>query len=142
MAFASFDNRAAGAPQAEINMVPLIDVMLVLLVIFIVAAPMLTHSVPLDLPKASSTATLPETHRVTLSIDAGRQIYWDGQVIDAAQLDGRLKQQALSHPETQLQLHADRQVPYGSVAEVLAAAARAHLTRVAFVSDPSAPAAK
>ena len=135
MAFASLNNQGAGAPQAEINMVPLIDVMLVLLVIFIVAAPMLTHSVPVNLPKASSAATQVAPQRVTVSISESGQVFWEHSAVSAVELDVRMKQ-AASQPDTQVLLHADHRVSYGTVAQTLAAASRVGLTHIAFVSEP------
>ena len=84
MAFASFDNRSAGAPMAEINMVPLIDVMLVLLVIFIITAPMMSNAVKLDLPQTSAAQLPPEKNKIELSIDATGALFWDGELIDKA----------------------------------------------------------
>ena len=81
MAFASFDGRNGGAPMSDINMVPLIDVMLVLLVIFIVTAPLLTHAVKLDLPKVSSTANQLKPDKIEFAIDAVGQRYWNGEAV-------------------------------------------------------------
>ena len=81
MAFASFDDKRGGAPVAEINMVPLIDVMLVLLVIFIVAAPLLTQSVKLDLPKASAQPTQPQPDAIQLSLNAEGVLFWNGKAL-------------------------------------------------------------
>src|SRR5207342_8750 len=91
MAFGSFDSAGSSSrPLAEINMVPLIDVMLVMLVIFIITAPLLTHSVKLDLPKASSTNNLTKPDNIQLAIDAGGKFYWNGEIVDRAGLRQRL----------------------------------------------------
>src|SRR5947207_12134967 len=79
MAFASFDRKSSSQPMAEINMVPLIDVVLVLLVIFIVTAPLLTNAVKLDLPKATSTADIQKPEKIEFAIDAGGQLFWNGE---------------------------------------------------------------
>ena len=79
MAFASFDRKSSNQPMAEINMVPLIDVVLVLLVIFIVTAPLLTNAVKLDLPKATSTADIQKPEKIEFAIDAGGQLFWNGE---------------------------------------------------------------
>ncbi|HLA35584.1 MAG TPA: biopolymer transporter ExbD [Rhodocyclaceae bacterium] len=141
MAFGSFsdgDGDGDGA-LAEINMIPLIDVMLVLLVIFIVTAPLLTHAVKVDLPKASSTPNSPPPESVQLSIDAATQMYWNGARVDAAELERQLKQAAARTPPPELHLRAERTTPYETLAQVMAAAARSGVTRIGFVTEPSAP---
>jgi biopolymer transport protein ExbD len=85
MAFASFDSKNASAPMAEINMVPLIDVMLVLLVIFIVTAPLLTQAVKLDLPKASSQPNQAKAEKIEFAIDATGALFWNGEPVDRAE---------------------------------------------------------
>src|SRR6188508_365241 len=104
MAFASFDkNRSAGAPLAEINMVPLIDVMLVLLVIFIITAPLLTHAVKIDLPKASSAPNV--THEnVQVAIRANGEVHWNGQPVESSQLASRMSAAARLDPQPELHL--------------------------------------
>ncbi len=136
MAFGSFGKGGEGAPMAEINMVPLIDVMLVLLVIFMVTAPLLTHAVKIDLPKAASQPNLTRPDHVSLSIDASGAALWNGEAVSRTELDARLARSAAQIPQPELHLRADRSVQYQAVAEVLAAAARAKLTRIGFVSDP------
>ncbi len=138
MAFASFDGRRGAQPTAEINMVPLIDVMLVLLVIFIVTAPLLTHAVRLDLPRASSAAHEPPPQRVELAIDAAGQRFWNGEPVSRDEAAARLRAQGQHEPRPELQLRADQRVPYGDVAQTLADAATAGLTRIGFVSVPDA----
>jgi biopolymer transport protein ExbD len=138
MAFGSFDSRNAGArPMAEINMVPLIDVMLVLLVIFIITAPLLTHAVKLDLPKAASTPNLTKPDNIQLAIDEASRLHWNGEVVDRAVLRERLTAAGKLEPQPEVHLRADRTTPYEAVAQVLADSAKAGLTRIGFVSDPS-----
>ena len=79
MAFGSFDRRSSSQPMAGINMVPLIDVALVLLVIFIVTAPLLTHAVKLDLPKATSNADIQKPEKVEFAIDGQGALFWNGE---------------------------------------------------------------
>lgn len=122
-------------PAAEINMVPLIDVMLVLLVIFMVAAPLMTHAVKLDLPQASSTAAAP-SEKISLSVDAAGQWFWEGQACDAVTLQGKLRHLGQTAPSTELHLYADRSTPYAVLAEVMAAASTAGLQKIGFVSTP------
>ena len=99
MAFGTFDaGGPATRPMAEINMIPLIDVMLVLLVIFIVAAPLLTHAVKLELPKAASAPAVTKPESVRLAIDAARRLYWNGAPVDRAELRERLAAAGRSFP--------------------------------------------
>jgi biopolymer transport protein ExbD len=137
MAFASFDDKRGGAPLAEINMVPLIDVMLVLLVIFIVTAPLLSHSVKLELPKASAQAiSTPPAEKVELSIDANGVRYWNGQALTREELVVRLVVEGAKPTTPELHLRADQAVPYRAVAETLADASKAGVSKISFVTDP------
>ncbi len=137
MAFGSFDSVGASSrPLAEINMVPLIDVMLVMLVIFIITAPLLTHSVKLDLPKASSTNNLTKRDNIQLAIDAAGKLYWNGEELDRAGLRQHLETAAKADPQPEVHLHADKTTPYQALAEVLADTAKVGLTRIGLVSDP------
>jgi len=138
MSFASLDDDGNEA-LAEINMIPLIDVMLVLLVIFIVTAPLLTHAVKVDLPKASSSANLTKPDNVQLAIDGTGQAYWNGEAVAAAALQDKLRAAAARTPQPELHLRAERRTPYENVAEVMSAAARAGLTRIGFVTEPRTP---
>ena len=139
MAFASMNDDDSNEALAEINMIPLIDVMLVLLVIFIVTAPLLTHAVKMDLPKTSSSANLTKPDNVQLAIDGDGRVYWNGEVVVATVLDQRLQAAAALTPQPELHLRADRGTPYEKVADVMSASARAGLTRIGFVTDPSRP---
>jgi len=139
MTFGSLSSADADGDLAEINMIPLIDVMLVLLVIFIVTAPLLTHAVKVDLPKASSAPNLTQPENVQLAIDAASQIYWNGTPVGADELAGLMKAAALREPQPELHLRAERLTPYEKVAAVMSAAAREGLTRIGFVTEPRAP---
>jgi biopolymer transport protein ExbD len=139
MAFASFDNKSAGAPMAEINMVPLIDVMLVLLVIFIVTAPLLTHAVKLELPQASSQPNRPPPQKVELAIDAAGARFWNGEPVTRQEAARRFAAEGAKQPQPEIHLKADQNVAYRLVAETLADTARAGLSKVGFVSEPEAP---
>ena len=134
MAFASFDASRSSAPMSEINMVPLIDVMLVLLVIFIVTAPLLTNSVPLELPRTNAAATETQPETIEFSIDASGNLYWDGQSVSRDEAGVRLAEAARRDPQPALHLRADGAVPYRFVAETLADASRAGLARIGFIS--------
>ena len=136
MAFASFDAKHSGAPMSEINMVPLIDVMLVLLVIFIVTAPLLTHSIRIDLPKASAQVNLEKPETVTLSIDAVGGLYWNDTLISDAQLAINLIDAARRKPQPELHLRAERTTQYQKLAEVMAAAQNAGVNKIGFITEP------
>jgi biopolymer transport protein ExbD len=136
MAFASLSDSDDNEALAEINMVPLIDVMLVLLVIFIVTAPLLTHAVKVDLPKASSAPNLTKPDNVQVAIDARGQVFWNGQPVDAAALATHIRAAAALSPQPELHLRAERATPYEKVAQVMSAAARQGLSRIGFVTEP------
>ncbi|MCW7539980.1 biopolymer transporter ExbD [Aquabacterium sp. A7-Y] len=136
MAFASFDNKSSGAPMAEINMVPLIDVMLVLLVIFIVTAPLLTHAVKLDLPKATAEANQLKPEKVEFAIDASGTRFFNGEVVSREEAIKRFATEGARQPQPEVHLRADQNVPYRYVAETLADASKAGLSKIGFVSEP------
>ncbi|MDP2154732.1 MAG: biopolymer transporter ExbD [Sulfuricella sp.] len=137
MAFASLEAGDDNEPLAEINMVPLIDVMLVLLIIFMVTAPLLTHAVKVDLPKASSAPNLTQPNNVHLAIDAENRTFWNGEPIAPEQLAQRLAAAAALQPQPELHIRAERTTPYEKVAQVMSEAARQGLVRIGFVTDPS-----
>lgn len=139
MAFASFDSKNANAPVADINMVPLIDVMLVLLVIFIITAPLLTHAVKLELPQASSQVNETPPEKVEFAIDATGALYWNGERVERAEAARRFEVEAKKQPQPEIHLRADQSVAYRLVAQTLADASRAGLTKVGFVSEPDTP---
>ena len=139
MAFASFDSKRGGAPMAEINMVPLIDVMLVLLVIFIVTAPLLTHAVKLDLPKVSSAANELKPDKIEFAIDAAGQRFWNGEPLTRAEAAQRFVAEGAKPNQPEVHLRADQAVAYRLVAETLADASKAGLSKVGFVSEPERP---
>ena len=125
-------------PMAEINVTPLVDVTLVLLVVFIIAAPLLTYAIKLDLPAAQAAPAGPAPAAIDVSIDAAGTLYWNGTVVDAAGLEARLKKAAAATPQPELHLRADRAVRYEVVAQLMSAAQRAGLQHIGFVTDPAA----
>ena len=137
MAFGSFDRKTSSQPMAEINMVPLIDVVLVLLVIFIVTAPLLTNVVKLDLPKASSNADIQKPEKVEFAIDANGGLFWKGERITREEAIVRFAEAGRQRPQPEVYLRADQNVPYRYVAETLADASKGGLSKVAFVSEPA-----
>ncbi len=137
MAFGGFSRSGESAPMAEINMIPLIDVMLVLLVIFIITAPLLTHSVKIDLPKASSQPNLTQPENIQLAIRATGEVFWNGAAVDTRALSARMVDAAKLNPPPEIHLRADRTTEYQKVAEVMSAAAKAGLTRIGFITEPA-----
>jgi biopolymer transport protein ExbD len=136
MAFGGLSSQRGAQPVAEINMIPLIDVMLVLLVIFIVTAPLLTHAVKIDLPRASSEVNMPKRENIHLSIDAAGQVFWNGEAINDDALKTRMATSATQQPQPELHIRADGELAYKRVVSVMSGAARAGLTRIGFVTDP------
>jgi biopolymer transport protein ExbD len=134
MAFASFDSSRSGTPMAEINMVPLIDVMLVLLVIFIVTAPLLTNTVKLDLPRADASATDNKPDKIEFAIDAIGNLYWNSEPVSRPDAASRFAEAATRQPQPELHVRADRSVAYHHVAETLADASKAGLSKIGFIS--------
>src|SRR5882757_8051431 len=137
MAFGSFDRKTSSQPMAEINMVPLIDVVLVLLVIFIVTAPLLTNAVKLDLPKATSTADIQKPEKVEFAIDATGSLFWNGERLSREDAVASFVEAGAQRPQPEIYLRADQNVAYRYVAEMLADASKAGLSKIAFVSEPA-----
>jgi len=135
MAIGSFNGRNQQAPMAEMNVVPLVDVMLVLLVIFIVTAPLLTHAVKIDLPKVSSSANITKPEHIEFAIRENGELFWNGEPVTLAELQPRFAAEAKRQPQPELHLRADRNARYDSVAKVMSAAAKAGLTRIGFVTN-------
>jgi biopolymer transport protein ExbD len=138
MAFGGFDQRAPHqAPMAEINTTPLVDVMLVLLVIFIITAPLMTHAIRLDLPNAPAPVSAERTETIRLSIDAAGGLHGNDQALpDLETLHQRLSVASARQPKPELHLRADRDTRYQRIAEVMSAAQRAGIEQIGFVTDP------
>src|SRR4030095_846255 len=107
MAFGGFQRNGTDATMAEINMIPLIDVMLVLLVIFIITAPLLTHAVKVDLPRAASQPNLTRPDNIQLAIRESGEIYWNGEVVDRAALASRMTASGRLDPQPEVHIRAD-----------------------------------
>ncbi len=137
MAFGGFSKNQSSQPMAEINMVPLIDVMLVLLVIFIVAAPLMTHAVRVELPKASSTPEESKPEVVHLTVDSAGNVYWNDIKVDEAAWRANMAQAAAKPTRPELHLRADGSIAYRHVAGLMADAARAGLDKIGFVTEPA-----
>ena len=138
MAFGRLERTPGPQPMSDINMTPLVDVMLVLVVILIITAPLLASSVRLDLPKTEAAKPSDAAYSVTVVLDKSGKAFVDDKPATNEQLAQRLTQAAKINPETEIQLRADAAVPYGRVVEVMGAAQKAGLNRIGFVADPSA----
>jgi biopolymer transport protein ExbD len=138
MAFASFDSSKGAAPMAEINMVPLIDVMLVLLVIFIITAPLLTQAVKLELPKATSQVNDLKPEKIDFAIDAAGALYWNGETVTRAEAQQRFAAAGAKSAQPEVHLRADQGVAYRYVAQTLADSSKAGLTKIGFISEAEA----
>lgn len=125
--------------SAEINIVPLVDVILVLLVIFIVTAPLMTSSLKLDLPKTEGAQPSDSPRFIALAIDDSGQLFVGDEKVGAEQLLQRAREAAQRDPATEVHLRADKRVPYGRVAELIGLVQQAGLSRVGFVTEPAAP---
>ncbi len=136
MAFGSFNHHRQKEAMADINVTPMVDVMLVLLVIFIISAPMFTNAVQLELPKAQAKSLQQQADTVTVAIDAAGALYWNNDALQAGELEQRLAEAAGLPQQPELQLRADKDTRYEVVAQVMAAAQSHGLTRIGFVTDP------
>nr|WP_236600081.1 biopolymer transporter ExbD [Ramlibacter alkalitolerans] len=123
----------------EINMTPLVDVMLVLLIVFIITVPVMKHSVNIDLPRATSTPQDAKPETIRLSVDAQGSYYWNEQPIAEGELLPRLQAEARREPQPELHLRGDKDARYERVAQALAAAQRSGLRRIGFVTEPKTP---
>ncbi len=133
MAFQLGDNDAQGLN--EMNLIPLIDVMLVLMIIFLLTATVLNPTVPLDLPKTSAALNEQPPEAIQISIDKDAGIFWDDEAISIDELQLRLQQEVGQGKDPAVQLRADKDSKYDNVAQVLAAASQAGLTKIAFVNE-------
>ena len=121
---------------SEINMIPFIDVMLVLLIIFIITVPVIKHAVNIDLPRASNEKVLDKPENVRLSVDAEGVYYWNELRVEDADFEQRLAQTAAQEPQPELHIRGDKAVRYERVAQAMAAAQRAGVRKIGFVTDP------
>ena len=136
MAFGGLLNEAGDGDNAEINMIPLIDVMLVLLVIFIITAPLMTHSVKVDLPRAASTPTPEKPMTLQVSITGENLVYVGNDTVDRNGLEQKFREAVAQDANVEMHLKADRNTRYETVAETMSAARRAGLTKIGFVTQP------
>ena len=134
--FGRMEPRTGSAPMAEINMTPLIDVMLVLLVIFMITAPLMVSTIKVDLPQASASAAVDASvPPLAVTMDQEGGVYVRDQPLSGPALERALRAAAEQNPGTEVQLRADSTVPYGRVVEFMAVAHGAGLSRVGFVAQ-------
>ena len=142
MAFGRLASHKPDAPMSEINVTPMVDVMLVLLVIFILTAPLMTSAIRLDLPSAEGSEAGASPQAVSLVIDAQGTVYWNDKAIAPEALRLHLTEAAKRNPHTELELRADESVPYGRVVETMGLAQKAGLSRIGFVAQTVLPSAR
>ena len=135
MAFGRLQSSKPDAPMSEINVTPMVDVMLVLLVIFILTAPFMTSAIRLDLPQSEGGEAGAAPQAVSLVVDAQGALYLNDQPISPQALRQRLATIAQRNPNTELELRADQSVPYGRVVEAMGLAQKAGLSRIGFVAQ-------
>jgi biopolymer transport protein ExbD len=138
MAFGGFERQTGPSqPMADINVTPLVDVMLVLLVIFIITAPLLSYAIKLDLPNDAAPASEPAPATIKLSIDAAGAIYWEGVLVSDADLAARMTAAAKATTLPEVHLRADKATRYERISFVLSTAQQAGLAKIGFVTEPA-----
>ncbi|OGB04272.1 MAG: biopolymer transporter ExbD [Burkholderiales bacterium RIFCSPHIGHO2_12_FULL_69_20] len=138
MAFGRLERGGSSQPMSDINMTPLIDVMLVLLVIFIITAPLMSSSLRLDLPKTAGAKPTDAPAFVTVAVNPQGQLFWGDEAVSGEQLKARIRESAQRNPATEVQLRADQQVPYGRIAELIGLVQDGGLVRIGFVTESAA----
>lgn len=139
MAFGSFDSKGPGTTMSEINMVPLIDVMLVLLVIFIITAPLLSHSIRINVPQVTAQPVEQQPRVIDLAIDPSGAVFWNEQPVALDDLESLFAAESAADPQPEVRIRADMDTRYGELAQVMGAARRAGMKRLGFVTQPAAP---
>ena len=139
MSFGRLERTPGNAPMGDINMTPLIDVMLVLLVIFIITAPLMVSAVKVELPKAAAVSSQNPVVRLEITLTQAGEIFLNEKALTPQALQEAFNQAALRNPETEIQLRADTAVPYGRVVALMGQAHQAGLNRIGFVSELSPP---
>jgi biopolymer transport protein TolR len=135
MSFGRLERTQSSKPMSDINMTPLVDVMLVLVVIFIITAPLMTSAIKLDLPKTEAAKPVATPKFVAIVVDKSGQIFLNDQVTSLTQLTESLTKTAQLSKDTEVQLRADEAVPYGKVVEIMGVAQKAGLNRIGFVTE-------
>jgi biopolymer transport protein TolR len=132
-----------GAPgrttMSEINVTPMVDVMLVLLIIFMVTAPLIQQGVKVNLPETRAAPVESNEKKLVLSVDASRRVFLGDVEVPLDDLEEKLKTNAKAQADKEVYLHADKEIPYGVVVEVMAAAQRAGIANLGMITDPVSP---
>ena len=123
-------------PMVEPNVIPLVDIMLVLLIIFIITIPVMTHAVKIDLPRETNQPTVTKPENINLSIDFDGTIYWNESMIDHSTLLNYILQEAVKDPQPEVHIRADKRVRYEYVADVLFNPQRGGLMKIGFIAEP------
>ncbi|HWX00785.1 biopolymer transporter ExbD [Collimonas sp.] len=137
MAFGGFNDNQNQAPMADINITPMVDVMLVLLVIFIITAPLFTHAIKVDLPSAQSAPAPEKPETISLSIDRSGKMFWNNDPVTESELADRIVASAQRQPQPELQLRADKDTRYEILAQVMSLAQNNGLAKIGFVTVPA-----
>jgi len=137
MAFGSFDSKNSSHTMSEINMVPLIDVMLVLLVIFIITAPMLSHSIKINIPQATAQPVEQEPMIIDLAVNEMGQLFWNEQPVMIEQLVEKFRVEAVQEPQPELRIRADQDTRYEILAQVMSSAKLAGMKKLGFITRPA-----
>ncbi|MFM2185566.1 MAG: ExbD/TolR family protein [Burkholderiaceae bacterium] len=139
MSVGSPDDEGEDQMNSTINTTPLVDVMLVLLIIFLITIPVVTQSVPLELPKERNVPTQTKPENIVIAVDRDGDVYWNMERIpDSETLVNRLKDQAVKEPQPEVHIRGDLEVRYESVGRVVVACQRAGILKVGFISEPPA----
>ena len=136
MAFGGFNDNSHQSPMADINVTPMVDVMLVLLVIFIITAPLFTHAIKLELPTAASAPAPEKPETITLAINGEGRLFWNNAPVGLEELASRFSTESLKQPLPELQLRADKDTRYEVIAQVMSAAQGNGMTKIGFVTNP------
>jgi len=138
MAFSDFENSSNHQPLSEINIIPLVDVILVLLILFIITAPLFTHhAIKIDVPQASTQEIPEEPNKIVLAIDEKGGLFWNDEGIDDKELLERFRKAAKKKPLPELHLRADKKTQYQRLAEIMSTAQNAGMTRLGFIMQPA-----
>ena len=137
MAFGRLERTTGPAPMSDINMTPLIDVMLVLLVIFMITAPLMSSSLKLELPRTDAGQPNDAPQFISVALDPQGQLYFGEEKLDTVAFAARVAETAQKNPKTEVQLRADKTVAYGRVAELIETIQKAGITRIGFVTEPA-----
>ncbi|MDB5776482.1 MAG: exbD [Herbaspirillum sp.] len=138
MSFGGFNDQQNNAPMAEINVTPMVDVMLVLLVIFILSAPLFTHAIKVDLPSAQAKPAEEKPQTVTVTVDPAGKLFWNDAPVNEAELPLKLAAAAQLKPQPDMLIRADKNTRYQILADLMAAAQAQGLNKIGFVTVPKA----